>query len=106
MAQEEQVVGHGFAKAQPWIDQDPVRLDARDLGSSNRFTQKRLDVVHHIAIARSLLHRPGVAPHMHEDDRHARSGDHRAHVRIPSQGGDIVHQGRPGVNRASRDFGF
>ena len=65
--------------------------------------QKRLDLQDDIPVPGILLHRPGLAEHVHQAALATRIGDHRGHLRVAPQGRDVVYETRPGRQGKVRD---
>jgi hypothetical protein len=84
----------GEAKAR--IDHDPTWVHAgghRGFYAGAKFRHKLGD---NIVVVRVLLHVPGMASPVHQDDRNAGVGDHPQEIRIRQPARDVVDQVGPG----------
>ena len=84
----------GLAEPDPGVD--PDLLHARVPGRRGPLHQERPHLGHHVVVGGSLLHRPGLAPHVHGHPAHARPGRGRHR---PQRRRHVVDQGRPRRHR-------
>ena len=63
-----------------------------------RCLRKSDDFAGDVCVDGVVLHRAGFALHVHEDDRQALPGGEGEHLGVFAAGGDVVEDGRPGVD--------
>ena len=95
-----EVVVHGLAEADARIGHE--RLGARcrpRRRPRSRSAQERADLGDDVVVAGLVLHRAGLALHVHRDVARAGIGDDSEQVRIVATRGDVVDDRRPGFDR-------
>ena len=94
-----QVVRDRLAEADARVEQHLLLAHALAHREGEPLLQKRLDLAHHVLVARVALHRARIAEHVHEAALGAAGGHHPDHARVAAQGGDVVHEDRPRLER-------
>ena len=94
----------GFSKAEPWIDGDPLDLDAGRHGRCRPRPEEVADLFHNRGVRRMVLHRRRGSLHVHEDETGLRLGHRIRHFRIMPQCTNVVDDRRTGVQRPPRHF--
>jgi hypothetical protein len=83
-------VRQGLTEANPRIDNNLFLGNSRLVSTANALRQKVSHLSDDIFVARLPLHGSRHALHVHENERHAFTGNERRHRRIKSQRADII----------------
>ena len=102
--QELEVVLERFREADPGIDENLLAIDSARRPRRRELSQLARHVVHDVVVIRQLLHRPRLAAHVHQDDRHAAAAASVAHGRDRPQRADVVDDVGARVERRLRDL--
>ena len=103
--QQRQVVLEGLAEAEARIDGDARARDARGLAGGDAASQEAAHLGHHVPVAGRILHRAGLALHVHQADGGIAAGDRLDGARRGERG-DVVHERSAGGDRAAHHGGL
>jgi hypothetical protein len=105
-AKQRQVVLDRLAEADAGIEQHPLLGDPRAHSEGQALFEKRLYVVYDIVVSRPThprLHGARLAKHVHQAAVRTALPHCLGHLGIAPQGGDVVHEARPRLQRGTGD---
>ena len=100
--QQLEVVRERLAEADPRVEHDPPLVDPVRDRELDALLQERLDLGDDVVVARVVLHRPRLAQHVHQAEVGAGPRDHGGHLRVATQGGDVVDERRARARARAR----
>jgi hypothetical protein len=104
-AQQREVVRERLAEADPRVELDPLLGHAGADRRLHPLGQERLDLRHHVLVARVGLHRARLAEHVHQAAVEAAVGDEAGEFRI-SQRGHVADERRRRLARPRATLGL
>ncbi len=93
-------------KPRPGSTDRPLGGDAGRLGRPEAGGEEAVDLGDEVVVARRLLHRPGRALHVHEDDGGAGAGHDPGHLRVGAERARVVDDVGAGVERGAGHAGL
>ena len=93
---------HGLPEADSRVEADALLVDPGSRREVEPLLEERLHVGYDVVVARIVLHRPRLAEHVHEAEADIGIGHDSRQLGIAPESGDVVHEHRPGRDRAAR----
>ncbi len=97
MVQDLQVVLPGFAETDTGVQDQELSSETLGGGEIQPFPKEVPDFPQQVVVVRLALHIPGSALHVHQDHRRLKLGGQGGHIRVETQGADVIDQSGAGA---------